>query len=205
MMAADRQEKDRVDARNSLEEYVYELRGKLSEELSAYVVEKDRSSLVEQLDQMENWLYEEGEECVKQVYMDKLGSLRSIGDAIYQRKMEYEARPKALEELSVAIQLAFKNLEQYKAREDKLKNLDPATVEKSEQNIRNLHHWCEEKRAILSATPLHQNPPVSVAEILAEKEKAVSEIKLLSTMPKVAPEPAKQQPPPETIARVDAR
>nr|URW69964.1 heat shock protein [Bemisia tabaci] len=189
MMAADRQEKDRVDARNSLEEYVYELRGKLSEELSAYVVEKDRSSLVEQLDQMENWLYEEGEECVKQVYMDKLGSLR--------RKMEYEARPKALEELSVAIQLAFKNLEQYKAREDKLKNLDPATVEKSEQNIRNLHHWCEEKRAILSATPLHQNPPVSVAEILAEKEKAVSEIKLLSTMPKVAPEPAKQQPPPE--------
>lgn len=76
MMAADRQEKDRVDARNSLEEYVYELRGKLSEELSAYVVEKDRSSLVEQLDQMENWLYEEGEECVKQVYMDKLGSLR---------------------------------------------------------------------------------------------------------------------------------
>lgn len=68
-ITADRQEKERVDARNALEEYVYELRGKLSSEddLATFVTDSDRSTLVNQLDEMENWLYEDGEECNRQV------------------------------------------------------------------------------------------------------------------------------------------
>lgn len=78
MIANDRQEKERIDARNALEEYVYELRGKLSseDELASFVSEMDRSTLINQLDQMENWLYEEGEDCNRQVYAEKLASLK---------------------------------------------------------------------------------------------------------------------------------
>jgi heat shock protein len=78
MVASDRQEKERRDARNALEEYVYELRGKLSseEDLAMFVSENDRSSVCRQLDDMENWLYEEGEECNRQVYVDKLNVLK---------------------------------------------------------------------------------------------------------------------------------
>ena len=78
MIASDRQEKERIDARNALEEYVYELRGKLSsgEDLATFVNEADRSSLCHQLDNMESWLYEEGEECNRQVYVDKLTTLK---------------------------------------------------------------------------------------------------------------------------------
>jgi heat shock protein len=78
MVASDRQEKERIDARNALEEYVYELRGKLSseEELAMFVNENDRNALCRQLDNMENWLYEEGEDCNRQIYVDKLSSLK---------------------------------------------------------------------------------------------------------------------------------
>lgn len=45
MIANDKQEKERVDARNALEEYVYDLRGKISsnEELSQYVLPQDKT------------------------------------------------------------------------------------------------------------------------------------------------------------------
>jgi len=78
MVASDRQEKDRVDARNALEEYVYDLRGKLSSEdqLATFVDENDRNSLFHQLDNMEKWLYEEGEDCNRQIYVDKLSLLK---------------------------------------------------------------------------------------------------------------------------------
>lgn len=78
MIAEDRQEKERIDARNALEEYVYELRGQLSseEELAQFVEESERSSLSRALDDMENWLYEEGEECMRQAYVDRLNQLK---------------------------------------------------------------------------------------------------------------------------------
>lgn len=78
MIANDKQEKERADARNALEEYVYELRGKLGaeEELGMYVTESDRSELLQKLDSMENWLYEEGEDCNRQVYVDQLATLK---------------------------------------------------------------------------------------------------------------------------------
>ena len=78
MVASDLQEKDRIDARNALEEYVYDLRGKLSieDELATFVKENDRNTFVHYLDDMEKWLYEKGEDCNRQIYVDKLSLLK---------------------------------------------------------------------------------------------------------------------------------
>lgn len=69
MQAQDRQEKERADARNALEEYVYELRGKLSEGevLHDFVADDQRARLVAHLDALEQWLYDEGEDQNRQV------------------------------------------------------------------------------------------------------------------------------------------
>ena len=50
-----------------MEEYVYDLRAKLSEELAEYVTEEAREVLMRGLTETEDWLYEEGEDCAKQV------------------------------------------------------------------------------------------------------------------------------------------
>lgn len=78
MIAEDKQEKERVDARNALEEYVYDLRAKLSEEnqLATFITEADKESLYRTLDDTENWLYEEGEDCQRQIYSERLTRLK---------------------------------------------------------------------------------------------------------------------------------
>lgn len=116
MIAADRQEKERADARNAFEEYIYELRGKLSsdDDLATYILENERSVLIKSLDDMENWLYDEGEECNRQVYQDKLAELKSKGEPIQTRKVEHELRPHVIEDFAKSLQLTMKALEAIK-------------------------------------------------------------------------------------------
>ena len=61
---------------NAVEEYVYDIRAKLSEELEKYVSEEESSGLRSELNATEDWLYEDGEDCAKQIYVDKLDFLR---------------------------------------------------------------------------------------------------------------------------------
>ncbi|PSN34539.1 Heat shock 70 kDa protein 4 [Blattella germanica] len=175
MIASDRQEKERIDARNALEEYVYELRGKLSsdEELATFVNEADRNSLCRQLDNMENWLYEEGEECNRQVYVDKLSSLKNLGEPIKSRRLEYELRPGALEELASVLQLTRKAVDQYRGGDDRYSHLTDSDIQKVQQTAEQTHKWLEEKRAALAGTPRTQNPPITVAQIRQEKQVSI--------------------------------
>lgn len=78
MIADDRQEKERVDVRNALEEYVYDLRSKLldDDQLATFITESDKNELCRLLDDTENWLYEEGEDCQRQIYSDRLARLK---------------------------------------------------------------------------------------------------------------------------------
>lgn len=61
---------------NAVEEYVYEIRGKIHDELEKFISDADRDKLSLQLEDTENWLYEEGEDCKKQIYLDKLAELK---------------------------------------------------------------------------------------------------------------------------------
>ena len=128
MIVQDKLEKERNDAKNAVEEYVYDLRDKLCSIYEKYISEEvnitgisclaystfiatyffffpdwykylyhlsaifsceywfpiwishlpnqDSSRLTLMLEDMENWLYEEGEDQAKQVYVDKLEELK---------------------------------------------------------------------------------------------------------------------------------
>uniref|UniRef100_A0ABI7ZUK3 Heat shock 70 kDa protein 4 n=1 Tax=Felis catus TaxID=9685 RepID=A0ABI7ZUK3_FELCA len=76
MIMQDKLEKERNDAKNAVEEYVYEMRDKLSGEYEKFVSEADRNSFTLKLEDTENWLYEDGEDQPKQVYVDKLAELK---------------------------------------------------------------------------------------------------------------------------------
>ena len=76
MQAADRLEKERGDAKNAVEEYVYDMRSKLCGPLEAFMRDDDRDSFSAQLTAAEDWLYDEGEDQLKQVYVDKLAELK---------------------------------------------------------------------------------------------------------------------------------
>ena len=67
-----RVEKERADAKNSLEEYIYAMRDKIFGELEKYIEEEQRDGFSEQLEEGEMWLYGDGEDLEKQAYVEKL-------------------------------------------------------------------------------------------------------------------------------------
>ncbi|KAF5302291.1 hypothetical protein FQA39_LY10330 [Lamprigera yunnana] len=171
MIAADRQEKERADARNALEEYVYELRGKLSseDELAPFILNTERDNLIRQLDDMENWLYEEGEDCNRQVYQDQLSELKSKGEPIQVRRLEYDIRPTIIEEFARNLQLTNKVLEQFKAKDPKYAHLTEEEMRKVDQAVMQSFKWLEQARSQLNSTPKHVTPPITVAQIRQER------------------------------------
>uniref|UniRef100_A0A669CXN7 Heat shock protein 4a n=1 Tax=Oreochromis niloticus TaxID=8128 RepID=A0A669CXN7_ORENI len=87
MIMQDKLEKERNDAKNNVEEYVYDMRDKLHGILEKFVNEADRDLFSLKLEDTENWLYEDGEDQQKQVYIDKLAELK---DELYDHLDELE-------------------------------------------------------------------------------------------------------------------
>ncbi|XP_050342086.1 97 kDa heat shock protein isoform X4 [Nymphalis io] len=172
MQAQDRQEKERADARNALEEYVYELRGKLSEGeiLHDFVAEEQRQRLVNQLDSLEQWLYDEGEDQNRQVYSDKLGELRTEGEPIKQRRLEFELRPGALDDYALAIQLTNKAVDLYRSGDAKYAHLTEADIQKVVDAAKNALTWLENARQALAHAPRHLPPPHTTHQIRQERQ-----------------------------------
>ena len=54
-------------AKNAVEEYVYDMRDKLYSKLEKFVSESDKDIYLAELSKTEDWLYDEGENCQKQV------------------------------------------------------------------------------------------------------------------------------------------
>merc|ERR1712025_345325 len=92
----DRAEAERLTAKNSVEEYIYDIRGKLCEELEEFMLEEDRNKYSLELEDAENWLYEDGEFADKPEYQKKLSDLKTKGEAVKRRRHEFNERPGAI-------------------------------------------------------------------------------------------------------------
>lgn len=198
MIASDKQEKERADSRNALEEYVYDLRSKVSseEELGAYILQTDKELLVQQLDEMENWLYEDGEDCNKQVYIDKLAELKSKGEPVQQRKIECELRPAIIEDFARSLQLCMKALQLIKSKDPKYSHLTDEEVGKVEKAYQESYQWLEQTRVKLSSAPKHLPTPITIAQIRQEKYNFDNSVNtILNKPPPKAPSPPKEDKP----------
>ncbi|NXI80889.1 HS74L protein, partial [Rhipidura dahli] len=189
MMMQDKLEKERNDAKNAVEEYVYEFRDKLCGAFEKFITEEDSSKLTLMLEDTENWLYEDGEDQPKQVYMDKLQELKKFGQPIQERYMEHEERPKVLNELGKKIQLLMKAVEAYKNKDEKYDHLDPAEMEKVEKYINEAMNWLNSKMNAQNKLSLTQDPVVKVAEIIAKSKELDSFCNPVLSKPKPKVEP----------------
>lgn len=99
---------------------------------------------------------------------------QSQGDPIKERRVEFEGRNHAIEELAGALQIAKKGLDQIRqsaaGRDDKFSHLTDEEIRKVEKAVEEKWGWLEEKRASLSGTSRTQQPPVTIAQIRAEKQ-----------------------------------
>jgi len=191
MANQDRNEADRLTAKNSVEEYIYEIRGKLCEELEDFMQEEDRSKFSLELEDAENWLYEDGEYAEKVEYSQKLTQLKLKGEAVKKRKFEFNERPAAINQFGQCLQLAQKAVDSYKAGDDKFSHLDLGEVEKVQKAIGEKQEWFSRMCADIQKLQKTSDPPVLASQFVQEKESfwyMASNI-LNKPKPKVEPPP----------------
>uniref|UniRef100_A0A8C4TJS0 Heat shock protein family A (Hsp70) member 4 like n=1 Tax=Erpetoichthys calabaricus TaxID=27687 RepID=A0A8C4TJS0_ERPCA len=193
MIMQDKLEKERNDAKNAVEEYVYDLRDKLYGIYEKFISEDDNSKLSLMLEDTENWLYEEGEDQPKQVYVDKLMELKKYGQPIQDRYREHEERPKAFDDLGKKVQMFMKAVEAFKK---KLKHifftdvtilydhLDSEEMAKVEKCANETMAWMNSKMNAQSKLNVTQEPAVKVAEIMSKAQELDSTCSPIINKPK---------------------
>ncbi|KAJ4929674.1 hypothetical protein JOQ06_018696 [Pogonophryne albipinna] len=193
MIMQDKLEKERNDAKNYVEEYVYEMRDKLHGILEKFVNEADRDTFSLKLEDTETWLYEDGEDQQKQVYIDKLGDLKQMGQPICERYVEANERPKAFEELGRQIQVYMKIVEAYKAKDELYDHLDELEVTRVDKQVKDAMVWMSSKMNQQNNQDLTLDPVVKIGEIHAKIKELYSACNPVLSKPKPKVEPPKEE------------
>ncbi|ETN61435.1 Hsc70Cb [Anopheles darlingi] len=197
MIANDFQEKERIDAKNALEEQVYEVREKIQSEglLHPYIEEQDASTICRELEETENWLYEEGESCEKAIYKERLEKLRAKIEPVRIRYEEYSGQEQAFTELGYSIQQTLKAVEQYRAKEPKYEHLTETEMINITEAAQKAQKWYEEARSKLVGIRKTQDVPVKLADIRHETQTLTTCTNSVLNRPKPKPPtpPADQQ------------
>jgi len=196
MIMQDKQEKERQDSKNNLEEYVYEMRSKCGEEYEKFVKEEEKEKFIQLLDATEEWLYDEGEDQTRGIYVAKLTDLKKIGQPITDRHTESEKRPKAFADLSKAIQRVMMFIDLHSKGDEKYAHLSAEDVAKAGAVAMDAQAWMEKTMNDQAKLPAYANPVVLSSAIFEEQKKMTSTTDPIMNKPK--PKPPKVEPPPDT-------
>ncbi|KAF4926765.1 Heat shock protein hsp88 [Colletotrichum viniferum] len=88
MVMEDKLVADTEEKKNELEAYIYDLRNKLDDQYAEFASDEEKAKIREKLEASEDWLYDEGEDTTKAVYVAKLDEIRAMAGPIVQRHFE---------------------------------------------------------------------------------------------------------------------
>ncbi|KAI0686744.1 HSP70-domain-containing protein [Cytidiella melzeri] len=182
MHAADKLVMDTEDRKNALEEYIYDIRGKLDDRYAAFVKADEKSKLLVALQEAEDWLYsEEGEEATKSVYVGKLDGLKVLGDPITLRYKETEERSKHVSQLRETINLY---MSQATSEDDKYSHIDTKDKQSVVEKCATVQKWLEDQIVRQSERPKNVDPVLTSAEIVKKKDEIIYFATPILTKPK---------------------
>jgi len=134
MIMEDKLVADTENEKNNLESMIYELKDKILDVYAEFASEEEKSKLNAKLEQVEEWLYDDGDDASKAQYVSKKEEIRSISGPIVQRYNDkIEAERQAVMEKHQK-ELAAKQAELERAKREaeakKAENAPPASEEK---------------------------------------------------------------------------
>uniref|UniRef100_A0A8B9Z975 Heat shock 70 kDa protein 4 n=1 Tax=Anas platyrhynchos TaxID=8839 RepID=A0A8B9Z975_ANAPL len=174
--------------------------------LNLFIENEDRNSFTLKLEDTENWLYEDGEDQPKQVYIDKLTELKTLGQPIQARFQESEERPKAFEDLGKQIQQYMKTVHAFKAKDEQYDHLDEADVAKVEKSANEAMEWMNNKLNLQNKRSLTLDPVIKAKDIQAKTKELTSICNPIVTKPKPKVElPKEEQKPAEPNGPVEGQ
>ncbi|CAH8538294.1 unnamed protein product [Schistosoma margrebowiei] len=170
LIQQDKLERERVNSKNAVEEYVYEMRSKLQGPLNPFASSAESESLLQLLDMTEEWLYGDGESLKRHVYVEKLAELRSKGDPIVHRANEHLNRPLAVDNFNRSLVRIRKVLDSIAAGEPTYDHLTQAQVNQLEDTIVQYETWLNQQMVQQNPRPQTSDPVVKVTDIVSQQQ-----------------------------------
>ena len=172
MISQDKKEKERSDAKNAVEEYVYDMRGKIEGgPYEKFADEKIRQKLLGDLQATEDWLYEDGMHQEKNIYVDRLKTMKALGDPIRARYLEAETRPGHLQDLMKSIQRIDEAIQVYHTKSsDKYAHIDANDIEKANKILAEKQKWYDQTANRFNSMKLYEDPTILSAQIKQERD-----------------------------------
>jgi heat shock protein len=132
MVVEDKLVADTEDRKNALEEYIYELRGKLEDQYAPFASDEEKSKLMDLLAKTEDWLYDDGYDSTKGKYIAKYEDLAMTGNIIRgryladqeEKKQQYRQKQEAAAQAAMAEKLAAQRTAQKEATTEEANNED---------------------------------------------------------------------------------
>lgn len=169
MRATDTYQRERSDAMNALEGYVYDLRSRLDAygDFKDFAPEDVRMPLKKETDDAEEWIYsEEGEAASKSAFIERKDALVKKVAPIVRRKREREERPAAASALEAILEkykkLAVPTVEEYA-------HIEQAEKDKALSCVEAAAMWLKTESAKQEAAPLDLDPTLTCAAINAKR------------------------------------
>ncbi|ETS82638.1 Heat shock protein Hsp88 [Pestalotiopsis fici W106-1] len=88
MVMEDKLVADTEEKKNELEAYIYDMRNKLDDQFAELASEDEKDKLRSKLTETEDWLYEDGEDATKAVYIAKMDEIKAMAGPISQRHFD---------------------------------------------------------------------------------------------------------------------
>ncbi|KAH7657357.1 Heat shock protein 70 family protein [Dioscorea alata] len=183
MALQDRIMEETKDKKNAVEAYVYEMRNKLHDKYQEFVTTPEKEALAAKLQEVEDWLYDDGEDETKGVYIAKLEELKKQGDFIEERYKENTERGPAVDQLVRCINSYRDAL----CKDPKFDCIDVAEKQKVINECAAAEAWLREKKQQQDALPNYAEPVLQSADLRRKAEALDRFCAAIMTKPKPAP------------------
>ncbi|KAJ1670137.1 adenyl-nucleotide exchange factor sse1, partial [Spiromyces aspiralis] len=141
--------------KNNLEEYIYSMRDKVSYTYKDFVDPKEKDGFLAKLTEIEDWLYEDGDDAPKAEYESRLAELKGTGDPIAERAKEAEKRPEAARQLRQAL---TQWAELATSKDERYSHIPEEETQKVIERCEKAQQWLDEMLAKQEARPKYEAP-----------------------------------------------
>ncbi|CAA6671718.1 unnamed protein product [Spirodela intermedia] len=190
MALQDRVMEETKDKKNAVEAYVYDMRNKLHDRYQDFVTASEIEEFAAKLQAVEDWLYEEGEDETKGVYVAKLEELKRQGDPIEERYKENHERGPVIDQLVYCIN-SYR--EAALLKDPKFDHIEIADKQKVISECSEAEGWLREKKQQQDKLPKYATPVLYSADVKRKAEALDRFCRPIMTKPKPAP-PKPQTP-----------
>lgn len=183
MALQDRVMEETKDRKNAVEAYVYDMRNKLCDKYQDFVTDSERELFTSKLQETEDWLYEDGEDETKGVYVAKLEELKKQGDPIEERYKEFTDRSSVIDQLAYCIN-SYR--EAALSSDPKFDHIEIAEKQKVLNECADAEAWVREKKQQQDALPKYAAPVLLLGDVRRKAEALDRFCRPIMTKPKPA-------------------